>query len=185
MTSTMCDKAVNTHLQTPVTMEELIEQYRFSLSRIRELQKTANEDDYKLLSSMASDMQYALDWMSTGRPPGLRRGIEQRAAYQNEKLTDPLIIQRYFRSEEPQYEWDDHEKEHQVTGWERDQLDCSLSSLTEREREIYLMKRGYSVSYKEIARMLNITVANARNTVHQSEKKMRLHTRDCLICSLR
>jgi positive control factor len=50
--------------------------------------------------------------MSTGRRPGLRRGIERRAAYQKERPFDPILIQTYFRSMADNcYEWDNRNSE--------------------------------------------------------------------------
>jgi len=56
-------------------MQYLIEEYKQALKRIRLLQQSASVEDNKLLGGMASDLQYALEWMQTGRRPGNKRGI--------------------------------------------------------------------------------------------------------------
>lgn len=170
MTSTTCE--ITAYEQAPVTMQELIEQYKQSLSRVRERQKTASGDEFTLLSGMASDLQYSLDWMTTGRQPGLRRGIERRAAYQNERPFDPLIMQRYFRSQEPVYEWDDHLQEDVIGPNDEYRIEDAIADLTNREREIYLMSRGNSLTYSQIATYLNISISTVKTNIKRAENKI-------------
>lgn len=43
---------------------------------------------------MASDLQYALEWLKTAKWPGNRRGVERRAAYQCMLPVDPQLLQK-------------------------------------------------------------------------------------------
>lgn len=96
-------------------MEELIKEYKESLKAIKQAKETVEEEELKIYSEMISDLEFALEWMQTVRRPGNRRGIDRRAAYQREKICDPLLIQRYFRSiDDNIYEWDHHEKKHTI-----------------------------------------------------------------------
>ncbi len=107
---------------------------------------------------MISDLEYAIEWMSTGRCPGNRRGIERLAAYQRERPFDPLIMQRYFRSKEfDAYEWDDHLQEDVVSPMDKERIEDALSVLTENEKEIYLMSRGHCFSFKQISEYLGVS----------------------------
>jgi positive control factor len=163
-------------------MIDLIQQYSDALKQARKMYKTANEEDKKIISGMISDLVYALEWMKTSRMPGNRRGIERRAAYQREKPFDPLLMQKFFRSSDPVYKWDDHEKEHVITEWDRQRIEDALSVLTKREREVYLMSRGYSLSYSEIANYLCISSSSVQTMIERAEKKIQKRKNESLFC---
>lgn len=96
-------------------MRDLIKQYNMTLKQLREAQKDAKEEDVKILTDMISDISYSLEWMKKTRRPGNRRGIERLAVYQRERVCDPLLMQRYFRSiDDNLYEWDNHQQEHAI-----------------------------------------------------------------------
>lgn len=110
-------------------MKNLMEQYTETRKNLEEHMVGATEKDTSIINEMISDINYALEWMRTAKQPGETQGIERRAAYD-----DPLLMQRYVRSTEmPVYEWD------------RIQLEDALSTLTEREKEIYEMPGGYGL----------------------------------------
>lgn len=163
-------------------MEELLEQYRESLRLARKLLETASDEDKKIIRGMISDLEFTIEWLATGRRPENRRGIERRAAYQREKLFDPLLMQKYFRSSEPIYEWDDHERESVITSWDRERIEYALSVLTEREREVYLMSRGYCLTYSEIANCLCISSSSVQTMIERAERKIKKRINESLFC---
>jgi len=55
------------------------------------------------------------------------------------------------------YEWDNHHQEHSIGEWEKIRLEDKYLLLTEREKAVYLVFRGYCLTYREITRYLNIT----------------------------
>jgi RNA polymerase sigma factor (sigma-70 family) len=157
-------------------MDELIKKYRESLKIVRQLQLRANtEEDIRLLSSMASDLQYSLDWLRSGRRPGNKRGIERRAAYQREKPIDPMHIQNFVSNPAK-------EKPCTVSDWDRERIEDALSVLTQREREIYLMARGQCITYEQIAAYLFICKSTVQTTVERAEKKISRRIQESLFC---
>lgn len=164
-------------------MQDLIEEYRQALKSIRLLQQSASAEDNKLLGGMASDLQYALEWMQTGRRPGNKRGIERRAAYERERPFDPLLMQRYFRSmDDNVYSWDDHIQEDAVTAWDRERIEDALSVLTEREREIYLMSRGNCISWAQIAKYYSISRSAVQDSIRRAETKIAKRIAGSIFC---
>ncbi|NNV07789.1 sigma-70 family RNA polymerase sigma factor [Geobacillus sp. MMMUD3] len=163
-------------------MEELLKQYRESLRLAKKLLEKASDEDKKIIRGMISDLEFAIEWMTTGRRPGNRRGIERRAAYQREKPFDPLLMQKFFRSSEPTYEWDDHERESVITEWDRQRIEDALSVLTDREREVYLMSRGYCLTYSEIANYLCISSSSVQSMIERAEKKIKRRINESLFC---
>ncbi len=93
------------------------------------------------------------------------------------------LMQRYFRSmDDNLYEWDGHQQEHAIGEWDKIRLEDALSLLTEREREVYLMSRGYCLTYREIARYLNITCSTVQSMIERAEKKISRQVNESLFC---
>jgi RNA polymerase sigma factor (sigma-70 family) len=157
-------------------MDELIKKYRESLKIVRQLQLRADkEEDIRLLGSMASDLQYSLDWLRSGRRPGNKRGIERRAAYQRERPIDPVHIQNFVANPAK-------EKPCTVSDWDRERIEDAISVLTEREKEIYLMARGQCLTYEQIAAYLFICKSTVQTTVERAEKKISRRIQESLFC---
>ncbi|WP_255298967.1 sigma-70 family RNA polymerase sigma factor [Bacillus cereus] len=166
-----------------ILMDELIKEYNLSLNKVKIAKESASEEEQKILVDMISDLEFALTWMRTGRRENNSRGIERRAAYQRERAFDPLLMQRYFRSTDDNvYEWDNHLQEHTIGEWEKIQLEDALSVLTEREKEVYLMSRGYCLPYSEIANYLIISRSTVQTMVERAEKKIIRKTNESLFC---
>jgi RNA polymerase sigma-70 factor (family 1) len=68
----------------------------------------------------------------------------------------------------------DHKLLHDET---RELYQAALSSLSEKKREVFILSREESLSYKEIARQLNISVNTVENymsaSLHQVKEKMK------------
>jgi positive control factor len=163
-------------------MNDLIREYKETLKITRKMYDIAIEEDKKIIAGMISDLEFAIEWLETSRMPGNRRGIERRAAYQREKPFDPLLMQKFFRSSEQVYKWDDHEKERVITEWDRQRIEDALSVLTKREREVYLMSRGYCLTYSEIANYLCISSSSVQTMIERAEKKIKRRINESLFC---
>ncbi|WP_413381436.1 peptidoglycan-binding protein [Alkalihalobacillus sp. 1P02AB] len=75
-------------------MKALIEEYKITLKQLKNSREGLSSEQTEILSGMLSDLKYAIDWMSTGRSPQARRGIERKAAYQRERPVDPITMQQ-------------------------------------------------------------------------------------------
>jgi len=168
-------------------MQDLIQQYKESLRKVRKAKESANEVDRSILSGMERDLEFAIKWMETGRMPGSRRGAERRAAYQREFPADP---QRFpfdrFTAHDP-FADDDYqivyggstminvkaEKEiDPIDDKTIGLIDEALSCLSEREREAFEMKRVGGLSYGEIAETLDVNVGTVKSLLHRANKKL-------------
>jgi RNA polymerase sigma factor (sigma-70 family) len=157
-------------------VEQLIKEYKESLKTVRQLQLRINPDnkDKTVLGSMASDLQYSIDWMNTGRRPGNRRGAERLAAYQREKPIDPIYFQNFVANPAPQ--------KCTVKDSDKQRIEDALSVLTERERKIYLMARGQCLSYEQIAEYLYVSKSTVQTTVERAAKKISIRINESLFC---
>ena len=164
-------------------MQDLIQQYRESLRKVRKAKETANEADRSILSGMESDLEFAIKWMETGRMPGSRRGAERRAAYERELPADPHRMEmtgKYFRPagaayiiepvsnygiEEPEIEEDDRET---ILLF----IDDILSCLSEREREVFEMRHVGGLTQDEIADALGVSQPRVVALLESANRKL-------------
>lgn len=137
------------------------------------------EYDKKLYSSCKSDLDYTISWIEKGRAPGSKRGIERRAAYERERSFDPLLMQRYFRSNQPEYPWEmsdylgyDKPVESLVDQDEKELIEFALQGLTANEREMYMLFAGKSLSQYKIADMLYVTRNTVKTTLARAKRKI-------------
>jgi positive control factor len=163
-------------------MEKLLLSYKESLSKAKRMIEKASDRDKSLLNGMIRDLQYAIEWMETGRQPGNRRGVERLAAYQRERPFDPLLMQRFFRSQDEAYEWDESENESVISSAEQEMIEDALSVLTSKEKEVYLMSRGHCLSYSQIANYLCISSSSIQTMIERAEKKISKRRFGSLFC---
>lgn len=161
-------------------MQDLIEQYKESLAIVKKARENClDKGEYELLTGMISDLEYAIEWMSTGRRPGNRRGVERLAAYQRERPIDPIHIQRYVMR--AAY-YDAFEEKPAVTEWDIQRIEDALSTLTKLEREVYLMSRGHCLSYGEIANLIGLAKGTVQKLIERAEKKIAERKETSLFC---
>lgn len=165
-------------------MKELMEQYREKVKQLEALKETAPDKDKTIIGSMITDLRYALEWMRTAKEPGAVRGIERRAAYQRNTAVNPLLMQKYLRSAETLYEWDDKPKENVLTEWECIKLEDALSTLTEKEREIYIMFKGNCLSMDKISNLLKVSKGTIQKSIQRSDVKIARQLEDSLFCMI-
>ncbi|WP_429995771.1 sigma-70 family RNA polymerase sigma factor [Metabacillus fastidiosus] len=172
-------------------MNEMLVEYKRALKDAKkryELASDAEKDndirsDKAIIRDMIIDLEFTIEWLETGRRPGNKRGIERRAAYQRERAFDPLLMQKYFRSaDDLEYEWDTSDKEDLLSEWDQERIEDALSVLTKREREIYLMSRGYGLLYKDIANYLDLTESTIKTNIKRAEKKIGHRISESLFC---
>lgn len=152
--------------QSWLSHKELRDSYRRTCRVIEKAHQSASDlGEKKLLSGMLSDCRFALEWLDTGRPPGNRRGIERRACYQREKLTDPASIQVYADNRI-------YSQPALLTNRQRARLEFVLSRLSIRERDCYVLAYGECFSYSQIAAMLQITKGSVGQYILRAQKKI-------------
>ncbi|WP_084011936.1 sigma factor-like helix-turn-helix DNA-binding protein [Paenibacillus kribbensis] len=139
--------------------------YRKSRNIAKRAYENADESDKKVISGMVSDCEYVIEWLSTGRRPGNKRGIERRAAYQREKLMDPLRMQAYMQQNTAG-------SPSNISEGQRFQIEEALRRLSDRERECYVMAHGECLSYGYIANLLGISKGSVENYVERAQKKI-------------
>lgn len=147
-------------------MEDMIVCYKDTRRTLRALRTLVTDGaERRIVGDMIGDCEYSLQWMQTGRRPGNRRGIERRAAYQREKLMDPILMQSFVQSStggSPANLSED----------QRTRIGQVLSGLTVRERECYMMAHGECFSLAQIAEMIGISKGTVYTYVLRAQKKI-------------
>ncbi|TXK82615.1 sigma factor-like helix-turn-helix DNA-binding protein [Paenibacillus sp. N3.4] len=149
-----------------ISISELEQSYRGTYHSLKKA-KERSEDvrTIQMITQMISDVDFAIEWMHTGRRPGNKRGIERRSAYQREKLMDPIRMQAYAQQNHAG-------SPSNLTDGQRNQLEMALSRLSERERECYVMAHGHCHSMSDIAAMLNIRKSSVQTFVERAQNKI-------------
>lgn len=158
-------------------MNQLKQEYKQSLKLVRELQirLEPNHEDTTVLGRMASDLQYTIDWLNTGRRPGNKRGIERRAAYQRTQPIDPIHIQNYVSNPTGVGNCS-------VTEDDRQRIEDALSQLSRLEKEVYLMARGQALSHSDIAELMGISIGTVKKSLARADKKVLNRRETSLFC---
>ncbi|MEK4052671.1 sigma factor-like helix-turn-helix DNA-binding protein [Paenibacillus sp. FSL F4-0087] len=131
----------------------------------KRLYKKADADDKKILSEIISECEFVEEWLTTGRRPGNKRGVERLAAYQREVLVDPLKMQAYVSNSKAG-------SPSNLTDWQRFQIEDALSRLSDRERECYVLAHGECFSHSAIANMLYISKDSVSEYIDRAQKKI-------------
>lgn len=125
-------------------------------------QELAEAPPCKHKAWMMSNLDYAIEWLETGRRPGNKRGIERYAAYQRNIPTE--LIERYM-TPPPQVSLmssDDFER-----------VEYILCMLTDRERECYELHIGGRMTEREIADMLGIKRTSVQEFLKRANTKIK------------
>jgi RNA polymerase sigma factor (sigma-70 family) len=135
----------------------------WALRRARD--KTDDKSEKEMISEMIADVNFAIQWMHTGRLPGSRRGIDRRAAYQKNKLMDPVRMQAFAQHSTAG-------SPANITEDERTRIEQALCMLSERERECFELAHGMGFKPKAIAAMLGISIGSVQEYVERAHKKV-------------
>jgi len=119
----------------------------------------------QIIGEMISDVDFVIEWLETGRRPGNKRGVERLAAYQREKLMDPIKMQAYVARSTAG-------SPANLTEWEMQQIEDALCVLSERERECYVLAHGECFSYEAIADMLGISKSSVATHIKRAQAKI-------------
>src|SRR5690606_16367391 len=98
---------------------------------------------------MISDMQFALTWMRRGRRPGNLRGAERTDVYRQRELIGTLP---------------DAVDEIKI-------VECLLT-LSERERQCYLLHMAHGLTQEEIADRLKVSRSSVRMHIDRAKNKV-------------
>jgi RNA polymerase sigma factor (sigma-70 family) len=120
-------------------------------------------DERRIVNGMISDLNYSLEWMQTGRCPGVRRGADGGDAYRFTDLMDMDLLQLIEPEERPIVDLDPERKK---------QLVRILLKMSIRERQCFLLHTAQGLSYAEIGRQMKLTRASVQSYINRAKIKV-------------
>lgn len=119
---------------------------------------TTKIDELQNVEDMIGDMNFALNWMRSGRRPGSRRGVDQRGVYKRTELV------KAFPGIVPDV--------NELTNEEKRKLVDTLMSLSARERQCFLLFVTGGLTYAEIADKLKVSRTSVQKFVERAKSKV-------------
>lgn len=120
----------------------------------------------QIIGEMRGEVEWIIEWLESGRRPGNKRGIERRAAYEREKLMDPVRMQAFVARSTAGSPCN-------LTEWQRFQLEEAMCTLSTRERECYELHYGMCFSLGEIANLLQIKKGSVQSYLKSADAKIK------------
>jgi len=166
-------------------LKELLSEYRQTLKETRSLLASIDkkikesrntspqlEEDKKIVNSWISNLQYSIKWLSTGKRPGSKRGIERRSVYQKEILIDGMEIAKVIDNGHIYYpEEESIESEEEQVYFEK-VTNSILDVLTEKERELYKMHLNGLAPF-EISKYMGMPYKTVYKSINRCKEKIR------------
>jgi positive control factor len=146
---------------------ELVEEYKLTLKQTRNLLECVKDEDKEIVKGIISDLEYSIEWLSTGRRPGNRRGAEQ--SY------DPLTFERNYGdySNDPGTLIDRKKETRKVIlQHDRKHMRDALNLCTRREKLVFILSHVKLLSLQEIADKLSVSKSTIQTTLTRAEKKI-------------
>lgn len=158
---------------TTLWADDLISEYNDGRQQLRQSKSKLNLDDpidqqdATQINSMISEMGFSIDWLATGRQPGMYKGVDKRAIYQRNSFEAMDLIpdiRDELESEGPpalHLSVDDKQK-----------LGRIFASLSHRERQCYILEKAQGMSRAQIAKELGIGKSTVQSYVERAIKKV-------------
>lgn len=124
------------------------------------------------LAASVSDLEYSIEWMETGYPPGYRRPMERRSISQRTKVWDPQWMEHLTAYE---FEFEVAEVGRQLTTEEEWMIEDALRNLSERERQCYVLHHAIGLSLQSIANEMDVKKGSVQVMLRRADEKIALN----------
>ncbi|MFD0675164.1 sigma factor-like helix-turn-helix DNA-binding protein [Cohnella sp. GCM10027633] len=114
-----------------------------------------------VVKSMIADMNYAIEWMRTGRQPNAGRGADIRDAYKRSMLMDMDLLPNAPPAQESR-----------ITEAQKAEVARILLKLSHRELQCYLLHVSQGLSFAEIGKELKLTKSSVQQFVTRAKSKV-------------
>ncbi|WP_303984613.1 sigma-70 family RNA polymerase sigma factor [Niallia circulans] len=150
-------------------MNELILEYKRALKDTKRSYEQLDETDpsRKIFSAIINDLEYVVKWLSTGRQPEAKRAADRRSVYQRTVFASPEVLealanQHNFPKESPRT----------VSEEDKRLIEYALSTLTQKQKELYLSHVADGNSLDKIASLMGVSKGTVQKTVDRAKKKI-------------
>lgn len=153
-----------------MSLRPLVFEYKQSLRELNKLKDKykkkgertkRDEADISIINSMIADVEYAIQWLQSGRNPDLRRGIDKTGVY----LTDPRIIENLkVETNLPESK--------ELSPEEKELIEDALCTLTRREKDAFMLVKVEGITFEYAAELLGIKKSSIQTYLDRAEKKI-------------
>lgn len=152
-------------------MRTLILEYKKSLRLARQMKRELDNKknlsiqdvkDKKVISGIISDLEYALEWLKSGRNPDARRGIDKHGVYLTDTaVLDVLPVHNVYK-----------ELAKELSYFDKELIEDTLCTLTIRERDIFIMIKVEGIIFEYTAELLGLKKSTVQTHLERAEKKI-------------
>lgn len=164
-------------------MIELIYEYKRSLRDMKDLKKNITDipekertlqqkSDLTMINSMISELRFVLEWLEKGRQPGAKRGVDRKAVYREMLYYDPKILEARTNIDKVMFSNSEKCEGAPISEEDKEKLDDALSSLSKREKDVYLMYHAENFSMKYISELMGVSKSTIQSYIERSERKV-------------
>ncbi|MCP3764075.1 hypothetical protein NLX67_17115 [Domibacillus sp. A3M-37] len=152
-------------------MRTLIYEYKQSLRALKEMKAAVEAkpelleqdlQDKTLINSMISEVEFAIQWMMSGRNPDARRGADRTGAY----TLDPKLIKAFVPNKVM-------EEGRKITADEKWLLGDVLADLTMREKDVFTLVKAEGLTFDYTAELLGLTKSSIQTYLERAERKIK------------
>ncbi|MBC2115698.1 sigma-70 family RNA polymerase sigma factor [Listeria booriae] len=174
-------KAFKANLQTIIDKKEaLVPELPVGHTRI--IEELPEKVTMSKINSIIDSLKYAIDWMELGHEPDPRRAIHRRSGIQREIcLSDIETVRNWFIQEHGlAYEYEDDEVK--ISEWDKIRIEDAMSTMSDQEKKVFLLKFEKNLSYSQISDELEISVRSVRVYLKRGEEKIQAQVDGSLFC---
>lgn len=150
-------------------VDRLISEYKEGRNDLYRIKNNLGDSEYDLLdktqiNSMINDMSFVIKWLETGKNPEEMRGVNIRNVYRLRYLENMDMlpdIQEEFK------------REQLVLSSEQKRIIMQIfATLSDRERDCFVLHTSQNMSMSEIADELNISKATVQVYIQRAKEKI-------------
>lgn len=123
-------------------------------------------DDKKKINSMINSTSDIIEWLETGVNPYFQQGVDVNHAYHIKHVGNmdliPDIAEQITEEREPLVLTDEQKKV----------LQKVFNTLSDRERDCFLLHEGQNMSMSEVGKKLGIAKTTVQNHIENARKKI-------------
>src|SRR5690625_4454270 len=124
-----------------------------------------DKDDKTYINSMIDSVTDIIDWLDTGINPFFPAGIDRRHAYDVTRLSNMDLIPEITEQLEPEPV--------ELTDEQKRIITRIFQTLTDRERDCFILHHCLMMSFSEIAKDLHISKSTVQTHIFRARKKIK------------
>lgn len=128
------------------------------------------EEKFQLIKQsynfMIGNLEYTIDWIEHGREPGKRRGVDRTSVY----LKDPAIIDAAIKYKSLR---DPCIRSEGLTLYEKELVEEALYSLTNREKEVFLLIKVEGLTFEFTGELLGLKKTSVQTHYERAVQKIK------------